>query len=59
MSTLGLSQHAVLHPHDSASPVPAHVPGHELRALSAIDSTRALGAIGVEWLGVVAAIVLC
>ena len=49
----------VLHPHDSASPIPARVPGHELRALSVIDSTRALCAIGAEWLGVVAAIVLC
>jgi fatty acid desaturase len=49
----------VHHPHDSASPIPARVPGRELRALSGIDPTRALGAIGAEWLGVAAAIVLC
>ncbi len=49
----------LLHPHDSASPIPARVPGHELRALSVIDSSRALRAIAAEWLGVAAAIVLC
>jgi fatty acid desaturase len=50
---------AVLHPHDTVSPIPARVPSHELRALSVIDSTRALGAIGAEWLGVVAAVSVC
>jgi fatty acid desaturase len=39
--------------------IPARVPSHELRALSVIDPTRALGAIGTEWLGVAAAVVLC
>ncbi len=47
------------HPHESASPIPARVPTHELRALSAIEPKRALSAIGAEWLGVVVAIALC
>jgi fatty acid desaturase len=49
----------VLHPPDSAVPIAARVPGHELRALSVIDSTRALRAIAAEWLGIAAAVGLC
>ena len=49
----------VLHPHDTAAPIPARVAADELRALSIIDPTRALGAIGAEWLGVITAVVLC
>jgi fatty acid desaturase len=49
----------VLHPHESASPIPVRVSGHELRALSIIDPARALRAIAAEWLGIVVAVVLC
>ena len=49
----------VLHPHDSASPISARVPGDELRALSVIDARRALRAVAAEWLGVVLAVALC
>jgi fatty acid desaturase len=49
----------LLHPHQSAAPIPARVPGHELRALSVLDSTRALSAIAAEWVGVGLAVALC
>jgi len=49
----------VLHPHQSAAPIPARVPTDELRALSVIDSARALRAIAAEWLGITVAIVVC
>jgi fatty acid desaturase len=50
---------ALLHPHDTASPIPARVPAHELRALSVIDARRALRAIAAEWVGVISAVVVC
>lgn len=47
------------HPHESGSPIPVRIPGHELRALSIIDPRRALSAIALEWLGIVAAVAVC
>ncbi|MES2643161.1 MAG: fatty acid desaturase family protein [Myxococcota bacterium] len=46
------------HPHDLRAPVPDRLPGAVVRELSAIDPARALGAVAVEWAGIVAAILL-